>query len=408
MIGSTGNSDGGVDIVVARYNSDGSLDDTFDSDGYATTNPDSLGLSANDANAITVLPDGKFLVAGWTAFADDGGLDVSLWKFSSNGSLDTSFGISGYISFDVNLGASDESEEFANSIAVDAAGNYIMGGRSVDGSYSVLPAIWKLLPSGALDTSFDDDGYYVYSDEFVRCDSCQLMVEDDGQYVLSMDYTQSDYSATMPALMRFNNEYQIAALPAGLEVEYEEINIEEGGANGAFGSVLLRLLHGGLPLAEMQVDMTEDQDWSAVSGASDLASLKSFVHNILNAGGAGANYSLFVPKSTAHSSVGICPGATALGQVDLNCSGLQSLTSSSGSVTVVDVGGQDYWRVSGLTGTGGFSFIAAAGGSLPATGSNQTLLMVVASGLLFLGVAILKSSHIFDHWRQAGVVVKDD
>lgn len=283
-----------------------------------------------------------------------------------------------------------------------------MGGRSVDGSYSVLPAIWKLLPSGALDTSFDDDGYYVYSDEFVRCDSCQLMVEDDGQYVLSMDYTQSDYSATMPALMRFNNEYQIAALPAGLEVEYEEINIEEGGANGAFGSVLLRLLHGGLPLAEMQVDMTEDQDWSAVSGASDLASLKSFVHNILNAGGAGANYSLFVPKSTAHSSVGICPGATALGQVDLNCSGLQSLTSSSGSVTVVDVGGQDYWRVSGLTGTGGFSFIAAAGGSLPATGSNQTLLMVVASGLLFLGVAILKSSHIFDHWRQAGVVVKDD
>ncbi|MBV5310106.1 hypothetical protein, partial [Chromatium okenii] len=56
----------GYDIGLARYNADGSLDDTFGTDGLVETdNFDFLGNRASDhGNALAVQSDGKILVAG--------------------------------------------------------------------------------------------------------------------------------------------------------------------------------------------------------------------------------------------------------------------------------------------------------------------------------------------------------
>ena len=49
------------DFALVRYNSDGSLDTTFDGDGMVTT---AIGPGYDYANSVTVQADGKVLVAG--------------------------------------------------------------------------------------------------------------------------------------------------------------------------------------------------------------------------------------------------------------------------------------------------------------------------------------------------------
>ena len=77
---------GAENFTMARYNLNGSLDTSFDSDGKVSTDFD----SANDrAQALAIQPDGKIVVAG---FSNIGGENhFALVRYNTNGSLDTSF-----------------------------------------------------------------------------------------------------------------------------------------------------------------------------------------------------------------------------------------------------------------------------------------------------------------------------
>lgn len=78
---------GDNDIVVALYNGDGSLDPTFDGDGMLT-----LDISPIDyGNAVAVQPDDKILVSGQ---ADD---DVALVRYNTDGSRDSTFDSDGIV-----------------------------------------------------------------------------------------------------------------------------------------------------------------------------------------------------------------------------------------------------------------------------------------------------------------------
>jgi uncharacterized delta-60 repeat protein len=64
---------------VARFNVNGTPDNTFDDDGLVQV------PSLSQANALAIQPDGKIVVAGRS------GSDVALARFNSDGSLDTTF-----------------------------------------------------------------------------------------------------------------------------------------------------------------------------------------------------------------------------------------------------------------------------------------------------------------------------
>jgi len=91
------------DFALGRFNPDGSLDTSFDGDGKVTTN-----FGINDAgNAVVLLPDGKIVVAGQTGLT---GTDFALARYNPNGSLDNTFDIDGKVttdfgSVDVGYGA---------------------------------------------------------------------------------------------------------------------------------------------------------------------------------------------------------------------------------------------------------------------------------------------------------------
>jgi uncharacterized delta-60 repeat protein len=80
----------GGGIGVARYNADGSLDSTFGGDGMASVVvPSGIGSWVND---MILQADGRILVVGWSGRSGATDSDMLLVRFNANGSLDTTFG----------------------------------------------------------------------------------------------------------------------------------------------------------------------------------------------------------------------------------------------------------------------------------------------------------------------------
>src|SRR6266446_7815281 len=84
----------GEDFVVTRYNTDGTLDNTFGSGGRVRT--DFPGLAAVPSSVV-IQPDRKIVVAGgaFPLFTFLGNFE--LVRYNPNGSLDTSFGNGGIV-----------------------------------------------------------------------------------------------------------------------------------------------------------------------------------------------------------------------------------------------------------------------------------------------------------------------
>jgi uncharacterized delta-60 repeat protein/LPXTG-motif cell wall-anchored protein len=128
-------------FAVVRYNTDGSLDTTFDTDGKATTD---IGTSTTDtANAVAIQSDGKIIAAGTS------NNDFAVARYTSTGALDTSLDTDGKATTDIGTSTSDA----ANAVAIQSDGKIIAAGTSNDDF-----AVARYTTTGALDTSFDTDG----------------------------------------------------------------------------------------------------------------------------------------------------------------------------------------------------------------------------------------------------------
>lgn len=123
------------DFALVRYNADGSLDTSFDTDGKLVTD---LG-GTETLNSMIALADGKFLAAG-----TDGNNDMVLVRFNSDGSLDTSFDSDGKVTTD--LGGWEEGK----SVAVQADGKILLAGSS-DTDFALV----RYNTDGSLDTTFN-------------------------------------------------------------------------------------------------------------------------------------------------------------------------------------------------------------------------------------------------------------
>ena len=91
-----GMESGNGNIILARFNSDGTPDNSFDGNGQVQTD-----LGGDDRGRTVVLQaDGKILVSGSTN-AGAASVDYLLARYNANGSLDLSFGGGdGYVTLD--------------------------------------------------------------------------------------------------------------------------------------------------------------------------------------------------------------------------------------------------------------------------------------------------------------------
>jgi uncharacterized delta-60 repeat protein len=107
-----GTTGGAGVFLVARFNTDGSRDPSFNASGFRAI--DFGGTDA--ATSVVVQPDGKILVGGFTE--TNGQRDFALARVNADGSDDATFAQTGRLAFDLGAQAADH----AHAVALNSFG----------------------------------------------------------------------------------------------------------------------------------------------------------------------------------------------------------------------------------------------------------------------------------------------
>ncbi|MEZ6031699.1 MAG: DVUA0089 family protein [Planctomycetaceae bacterium] len=139
----------GVSGAVARYNIDGTLDETFGIGGRVT-----LGAynSAGITDVVVLNDAGDLLVTGPVSGGASRGLDFGITRVLANGTIDNSFR-GGLATIDF-VGGNDT----PRSLRLDGNGNILVAGSANFSGTDNDFAVARLLSDGNLDTSFSTDG----------------------------------------------------------------------------------------------------------------------------------------------------------------------------------------------------------------------------------------------------------
>src|ERR1041384_1875259 len=184
-------------FTLARYNTDGSLDATFDGDGVSQAIPAGFPVSpAIVPQAIALQTDQKIAVAG---FCVDSSLKFCVSRYNSNGLLDNTFDSDGLVmtDFDSSFGG------FANDLSIQPDNKIVAAGQSFSPS-GVIPALARYNPNGSLDTSFDSDGRVTMPNS-VQFEPTAFALQPNGKMVIvGRDFSLFFNSAF--AIARFNSD----------------------------------------------------------------------------------------------------------------------------------------------------------------------------------------------------------
>jgi uncharacterized delta-60 repeat protein len=136
------------DFMAARYLPNGSLDGSFGVGGKV------VGMFRSNvgaARAVAMLPDGRMVLGGGVLN------DFAAAQLTVSGTLDASFGEGGLVRVAVSGGNWDN----ATGLARQADGKLVLGGWAYRINATADFAALRLLPSGALDTTFGEAGIAV-------------------------------------------------------------------------------------------------------------------------------------------------------------------------------------------------------------------------------------------------------
>jgi uncharacterized delta-60 repeat protein len=148
VAGYAATSDGShLQFAVARYQTDGTLDPTFNGTGKVTTSMSSSGY----ATAVSIQSDGKIVVAGT---ANDGiNDDFAVVRYQTTGAVDTTFNGTGMIITDLF-----PMDNFVSCLDVQADDKIVLGGYSYLPGLKTVFALARLESNGAVDTTFGTGG----------------------------------------------------------------------------------------------------------------------------------------------------------------------------------------------------------------------------------------------------------
>jgi len=139
-----------VDFAVVRYNSNGSLDTSFNGTGKVIT---PIGTSSTDyAAEVAIQSDGKIVAAGGS---NGGNYDFAVVRYNLNGTLDTSFNGTGIVVTPIGTSSTD----YAAEVAIQADGKFVAAGQSSNGSNHDFALVRYLGDSTSnIRSPFDFDG----------------------------------------------------------------------------------------------------------------------------------------------------------------------------------------------------------------------------------------------------------
>ncbi|MEO5889403.1 MAG: hypothetical protein ABIQ31_04080 [Ferruginibacter sp.] len=180
-------------FVVTRYNTNGSLDQTFNKNGIQTI---SLNSDLQHANSMALQTNGKIIITGYAL--NGASNDFVVVCLNADGSLDNTFTNKGILMTDFNA-----ADDIAGAVAIRNDNKIVVAGYSVlDNDYSFSLARYNA--NGTPDTSFNQDGklsddskhdYTVFN--------CNAIDADEKVIVVGRTWNGSDYDF---AVARYNNK----------------------------------------------------------------------------------------------------------------------------------------------------------------------------------------------------------
>lgn len=240
------NGYGGL-MMLARMNSDYSMDSTFGLDGFVRHN---YGYSPEGPFTFDIQPDGKIVAGGHSKdpFSDP---RIYVFRFNENGSLDSTFGVSTY-----NIYSLEGPANRLNCIKVLASGKILLGGNFLSAQNNAQYAsIIRLNPNGEKDVSYQSGGECILPNGLGYGKTRMVVADDDIVYLGGYEYLN-------PGL-EFN---VLRILPTGY--------MDAGAYQGGFGSVLF-------PGGGSLFCMILQQDGKLVlGGKNSFPSSQSFQHAI--------------------------------------------------------------------------------------------------------------------------------
>jgi uncharacterized delta-60 repeat protein len=186
VAGFTSEGDLTGDFAIARFDPDGLLDSTFDSDGRVTT---SISAQDDDAHAIAIQPNGKIVVAGYSRSASS--FDFALVRYNPDGSTDATFDGDGMVTTWMGGGP-------ANAVALQPDGKIVVAGMGWNAWHDF--GVVRYNVDGSLDTTFDGDGKVFTDISGVGDWASAVAIQSDGKIVAA----GSNSSYTDFALVRYN------------------------------------------------------------------------------------------------------------------------------------------------------------------------------------------------------------
>jgi uncharacterized delta-60 repeat protein len=193
VAGGISQDSGGFDLItLARYNTNGSLDSSFGSGGKVVI-PSGQISTRGGIYDVEALPDGKILACGYA------GGDSIIIRFNTNGALDTTFGTNGYRI--VCMGTSNDSFD---SMAVDPDGRIVVAGCAfVDGHWRQTAARFR--GDGSLDPVFGHGGK-VIADFGTPCEEALSVALTPDNWILIGGSTGTANVNCNFSLARFSDE----------------------------------------------------------------------------------------------------------------------------------------------------------------------------------------------------------
>lgn len=156
-----------VDFGLYRFLSDGSLDSTFGVNGVTTH---AIGISHDYLYSLALQSDGKIVAAGYYTHLATPYMVVT--RYLTDGSLDSTFSTDGIASTGVS--------SYGQAVAIQSDGKIVVGGAQANEF-----AAFRFLTDGSLDPTFDGDGVGLVAVSGGADRAMDMVILPDGKVLLA-------------------------------------------------------------------------------------------------------------------------------------------------------------------------------------------------------------------------------
>ncbi len=238
------------DIALARYNTNGTLDNTFGTSGKVLTNLQNF----ESASGVAIDSNGKIVVVGTTTAGGAGASQGVVARYNANGTLDNTFGSSGLVSAGIMPKAT------AVAIASDDSIYYT-------GNNGSTFTIAHLTPAGALDGGYGTNGVTTQAISG-SATAYALLILPNGKIVAAGEATPTSSLNAAMAFACFNTD-------GSLDTTF--------GTNGVTTVDITGSIDQALSLVKQADGKFIAVGFAAGSGSGDFATVRLTSHGLLDA-----------------------------------------------------------------------------------------------------------------------------